>query len=133
MEKEANVKFYTLNKTSPIYPEIKGIILKTEAIGDLLYKGFKKLKNIKCAFIYGSVAKERERPGSDIDICIIGKVDLGELAKITAQLEEKLKREISIVTFSPEEWKKHIREKKAFVIDILKNKKIVLIGEINDF
>lgn len=29
LQKEANVKFYVLNKTSPIYPEIKSIILKT--------------------------------------------------------------------------------------------------------
>ena len=29
LEKEANVKFYKLNKNSPIYSEMKSIILKT--------------------------------------------------------------------------------------------------------
>ena len=78
---------------------------------------------------YGSVAKDKERTGSDIDICVIGKVNLNALSRIVARLEEKLKREISTVTFSPGEWRKAIDEKKAFVVDILKNKKINLIGK----
>ncbi|MFH1338325.1 MAG: nucleotidyltransferase domain-containing protein [Candidatus Omnitrophota bacterium] len=128
-EKQANIKFYYLNKQCPIYPEIKSIILKTEAIGDALRKGLKKLRNVQCAFIYGSVAKDKERTGSDIDICVIGKVNLNALSRITARLEEKLKREISTVTFGSGEWRKAIDEKKAFAVDILKNKKIILIGK----
>ncbi len=131
-QREANIKFYLLNKKSPIYPEIKNIILKTEAIGEALRQGLKNLKNIKCVFIYGSVAKDKERLGSDIDICIIGKINLTALSRVTAQLEEKLKREISVVTFSPKEWEKALDEKKAFAADILKNKKIILIGELNE-
>lgn len=127
-QKEANIKFYSLNKQSPIYPEIKSIILKTEAVGEILRNGLKNLKDIKCAFIYGSVAKDEERSGSDIDLCIIGKVDLDALSSLTSQLEEKLKREIATVTFSPQEWKKAKDEKRAFIRDILKNKKITLIG-----
>lgn len=132
-QREANIKFYFLNKESPIYPEIKSIILKTEAIGDVLRRGLKKLKDIKCAFIYGSVANDKERAGSDIDICIIGKVDLNALSSLTSQLEEKLKREISTITFSPQEWKKALREKKAFVRNIIKNKKIILMGRLDEF
>lgn len=129
-QKEANIKFYSLNKESPIYHEIKSIILKIEAIGEVLRGGFRNLKEIKCAFIYGSVAKDKEKTSSDIDICLIGEVDIDALSKITAQLEEKLKREISTVTFTPEEWKRAKGEKKAFVVDILKSKKIILIGKL---
>lgn len=131
-KKEANIKFYSLNKENPIYSEIKSIILKTEAVGEVLRQGLKNLKEIKCAFIYGSVAKDRERRGSDIDICIIGKVNLNALSALTAQLEEKLKREVSCVTFSPGEWETAKKEKKAFVKDILKSKKILLIGKPNE-
>ncbi len=130
-KKEANIKFYTLNKESPIYAEIRGIILKTEAIGGFLRKGLSDLKDIKCAFIYGSTAKDKERKGSDIDICIIGKVDFTRLSNITARLEERLKREVSTVTFTAEEFKKAIKEKKAFAVDILKNKKLILFGNLN--
>jgi predicted nucleotidyltransferase len=130
-QREANIKFYTLNKQSPIYSEMKGIILKTEAVGELLRDGLKKLENIKCAFIYGSVAKDKERSSSDIDICIVGNVDLNTLSSITAHLEEKLKREISVVTFSPQEWREAAQEKKALVRDILKNKKIILMGKLD--
>jgi predicted nucleotidyltransferase len=130
--REANIKFYSLNKESPIYSEIKSIILKTEAIGDVLRQGLKNIRDIKCAFIYGSVAKDKERAGSDIDICIIGKVDLNALSSLTSQLEERLKREISTVTFSTQEWKKAKKEKRAFIRDILRNRKITLIGKLDE-
>lgn len=132
LEREANIKFYSLNKASPIYSEIKSIILKTEAVGIALRTDLKGLRNIKCAFIYGSVAKDRERTGSDIDICIIGEVDLTALNRLTTRLEDKLKREISVVTFSPKEWEKAISARKAFAIDILKNKKLILIGNLDE-
>jgi predicted nucleotidyltransferase len=131
-ERQANIKLYSLNKQSPIYPEIKSIILKTEAIGEGIRKVLKNLKDIQCAFIYGSVAKNRESTSSDIDICIVGEVDLDVLSRLTTQLEERLKREISTVTFSPEDWKQAIREKRGFVMDILKNKKIVLMGRLDE-
>jgi predicted nucleotidyltransferase len=127
-EREANIKFYAVNESSPIYPEIKSIILKTEAVGASLKEAFKDLKKVKCAFIYGSVAKGKERSGSDIDICVIGETGMDALSRTTAKLEEKLKREISVVTFSPREWKAAIRGKKAFAMDILKGKKIILFG-----
>lgn len=128
-QKEANIKFYFLNKQSPIYPEIKGIILKTEAVGEVIRKVLKNLKDIQCAFIYGSVAKDKERAGSDIDICIIGKVNLNALSSLTSLIEERLKREISFVTFSPKEWKNAIAQHRVFVMNILKNRKINLIGK----
>lgn len=132
VEKEANINFFTLNKQSPIYSEIKGIILKTEAVGDALRKALKGLGNLECAFIYGSVAKDIERRGSDIDVCLIGEINLNELNRITSQLEAKLKREVSCVTFSPEEWFESIQKKKSFVMNILNNKKIMLFGSIDE-
>jgi len=132
-KREANIKFYSLNEASPIAPEMKSIILKTEAVGSVLRGGLKGLGSVKCAFIYGSAAKGKERQGSDIDICIIGEVDLSELSRVTAKLEEKLKREVSVVTFGPEEWQKAISAKKAFAMDILKNKKIILMGKLDEF
>src|SRR4030042_5562639 len=39
--REANIKFYSLNKSNPVYPEIKNIILKTEAVGDILRDSLK--------------------------------------------------------------------------------------------
>jgi len=131
-QKEANIKFYSLNKESPIYTEIKNIILKTDAIGETLRKGLKGLKNIKCAFIYGSVSRDKERNGSDIDIAIIGDVDTALLSKTVRRLEERLKREVSVVTFSSKEWKKALNSKKAFVTNILKNKKLILMGSLDE-
>lgn len=131
-QKEANIKFYSLNKESPIYEEIKGIVLKTDAVGETLRAGLRDIKDIKCAFIYGSVARDKERKGSDIDIVIIGNVDAARLSRAVSKLEEDLKREVSVITFSVKEWKAALNSKKAFVMDVLKNKKLILIGSLDE-
>jgi hypothetical protein len=59
-------------------------------------------------------------------------VDTALLSKAVRKLEERLKREVSVVTFSVKEWKKSVSGKKAFVMDILKNKKIALIGSLDE-
>lgn len=133
VQKQANIKFYLLNKKNPIYPEIKSIILKTEAVGEVLKEELKNIENIKCAFIYGSVAKNKERKSSDIDLCIVGEVNMNQLSDATAALEEKIGREVNVVTFSEEEWEKAVLDKKAFVLDLIKNKKVMLIGEMNEY
>jgi len=59
-----------------LFPELKRIILKTEAVGDKLREALSALDDIRAAFIYGSTARGTELASSDIDLMIIGDVDL---------------------------------------------------------
>lgn len=51
-------KHYQANRNSPIFQELRGIILKTFGLADVLRLALAEYdNNIRCAFIYGSVAK----------------------------------------------------------------------------
>jgi len=90
------------------------------------------MKGIEVAFIYGSFAKHEEGAKSDIDLLVIGKPDDSGLLREVRKLEEVLKREINYSIFRKEEFKQRIKEEDSFIVDLLRNPKIFLIGGAND-
>jgi len=128
-EYKANARYFRVNKGYPLFKELKNIVFKTvgikSAIGDVL----KEDNNIKMAFIYGSYAKARENYLSDIDIVIIGTPNEDELVKSLDKLEEKLLRDINYKLYKLSEFKKDVRENEPFVLEVLRDKKIMIIGD----
>jgi predicted nucleotidyltransferase len=130
-QREANIKFYRVNKNFPLYPELKSIVFKTVGLADYLKEALSKIGHIESAFIYGSVAKNVEDVRSDIDLTVIGDVDMDELHDAVDKAEEAISREISFTVFDPKEWQERIKKKESFVMDVLRNPKIFLIGDEN--
>ena len=127
-EYRANSRYFTVNKNNPIYKELKSIIFKTIGISGSIKQELEELKNLELAFIYGSFAKNKENYLSDIDIVIIGGLDEEILINKLDSLEKKLQREINYKIYSYKNLNKEISEKEPFIINILKDKKIMLIG-----
>jgi len=128
-ENKGNLTYYYLNKSFPLFKELKSIILKTSGAPKMLREALEKLGGINQAFIYGSFAKGEEREGNDIDLLIIGKVDKDKLIGEIGKLERKLQREINYAVYGKENFKKKKEEGNPFILDILKGKKIFLIGD----
>ena len=127
-QKEGNIRFFWVNKDFILYPEIKSIIFKTVGVGDELSRTFIKNQDVRSAFIYGSVAKNMEDAQSDIDVMVIGDVSVDAVHKAIMRAETRLGREINYSVFSPSDWKKQLKAKKAFVSNVARDKKIWLIG-----
>lgn len=127
--REANIKFYWVNKNFPLYPELKSIVFKTVGLADHLREAFSRIGHIESAFIYGSVAKNLEDMRSDVDLMIIGDVDMDELHNAVTKAEEAINREVNFSVFGPKEWQERIKKKESFVKDVLRNQKIFLIGD----
>lgn len=126
------MKYYSVERDFPLYPELKRIILKTAGLGDLLRQRLQNLGPIEQAFIYGSVAAGEEDAASDIDLMLVGKVDLLALAPVIAGVEERLGRPINYVVYSPEEFKERKDQGDPFLEDVLKGPIVVLIGRENE-
>jgi len=128
-EKKGNLLYYRLNKDFPLFEELTNIVRKTIGIEGLLKDAINDIKGIEAAFIYGSFAKGKEITASDVDLCVIGRINEGQLiAKINA-IEKSIKREINYTLFTPEEFKKKKKNKDAFILDLIDNKKIMLKGK----
>jgi predicted nucleotidyltransferase len=130
-ERKANARYFKTNKDYPLYEEMKNIVFKTVGITGSIKEVLKKAGVIDFAFIYGSYAKEKENHLSDIDLVIVGKCNEDTLIKELDRLEELLKREINYKLYSSNEFKKETLQKEPFLQNILKDKKIMLIGDEN--
>jgi len=129
----ANIKYYQANADSPIFHELKNIILKTNGVAGILKSILSVYQGIELAFIYGSIAKGQENTNSDVDLLIVGKFDQDKLNDQIAQVEENLLREINYISYEPQEFQEKIHKKNGFIKDILTGEKIILIGNMDEF
>lgn len=131
-EYKANARYFKVNRSHPLFKELKNIVFKTVGIKGSIGDVLKEAGDIKMAFIYGSYAKATENYLSDIDIIIIGTPNEDELVKRLDRLEEKLQRDINYKLYTLNEFKKDVRESEPFVSEVLKDKKIMIMGDENE-
>lgn len=131
-EKRGVQKYYFADKNSPIFGEMKGLIFKTTGAQGSIKAALSRLKGLQTAFIYGSYAKGAEKEDSNINLMVIGQVNITELNDVVMGLEEKLKREIDYLVFDEQEYRKRKEAKDPFIRDIVKGKKIFLTGKEDD-
>ncbi len=128
-EESANLKHYRLNPAFPIYEELKRIVLKTTGLGEVLRQELGRLGTIEQAFIYGSVAAGNEDSLSDVDLMLIGQIDLVALSEVVARVENQLARAINYLVLSPAELARRLSEDDPFITNVMSGPKIMLIGE----
>lgn len=131
-EREANLRYFKLNKEYPLYEELKQIISKTLGIELKLKELSNELEKIKYAFIFGSIAANKENGYSDIDLMLIGNVDQEFLTEKISKLEKELGRIINYHIYHKAEIAKKLKEKNDFIVKILKEEKIILKGNIDE-
>jgi predicted nucleotidyltransferase len=89
-------KHYQANRASPVFQELRALVLKTSGLGDVLREAMAPLSSrIRAAFVYGSIAKGEDTATSDIDLMVIGEgmsyADLfGALEEASARLGRKV-------------------------------------------
>jgi predicted transcriptional regulator len=127
-----NLKYYSVVKEFPIYPELKKIIFTTIGFGDYLTERFKDSKQIELAFIYGSVAKDEETAKSDVDLFIVGAIDADELHELVSRIEKDMGRVINYTIMSKAEFNNRLKNSNPFIKRVMKDKKLILKGN-HDF
>jgi predicted nucleotidyltransferase len=94
--------------TSPIYDELRSILLKTIGPKAVLEKQLAGLPGIDRAVIYGSWASRyRGAAGplpQDVDLLVIGTPDVDEIRAEADTATRKLGRDVNVTVLSPAEW-----------------------------
>jgi predicted nucleotidyltransferase len=134
VRKQGNQKHFQANRDAPIFDELRGIVLKTFGVVDVLRSALQDLlPTIEMAFIYGSVAKGSERAGSDIDLMVIGAVPSnGALLEALSPASAQLGRAINPTLYTPDEFAQRISDGKSFIMRVLEQPKIFVKGSEDD-
>ncbi len=129
--RRGNLKYFRVSRDCPFFGELKGLVLKVAGVYGQIKNAVDAVSGIKWAFIYGSFAKGEERPESDVDLLIIGKVALNTLDTALRDLETKLGREINYVLYDVREFRAKKKEKDGFLMDVLGADKLMLVGDLD--
>ena len=130
--KDGNRTYYRANKDHPLFLDIQRLVLKTVGLVDILQNKLTKSQEITIAFVFGSIARQEEMAGSDIDLVVIGHLGLREITGLLSGLTEKVGREINPHVFSVKEFKKRIARKEHFITQVLDEPKIFIFGNENE-
>ena len=127
--KQGNLKYYGLNRDFLLCEEFKSIFQKTKGPIPVLRDILSKEKEIEAAFIFGSFAAGTEGGGSDIDLMVIGRIQVERLLVLLREPEKSFQREINASVFEPSEVKKRLKKKELFITEVMKGPKIFLVGD----
>ena len=127
-------KHYQANATSPLFWELRNIVLKTVGLAEPLRDALKPLSSgIRAAFVYGSVAKATDQSASDIDLMIISdSLTYGEVFGALERVTRAVGRKVNPTVFTAGEFSKRARTENAFVTRVLEQPKLWVIGSEDD-
>ena len=130
--KVGNQKHFQANTQSPVYTELRGLVLKTVGLADVLRNALTPLLNrIDTAFVYGSMANQQDTAQSDVDVMLISpNLSYADVFGALESASQQLKRNINPTLYTPDEFAQRLDQDQAFITRVMQQPKIWLIGQL---
>ena len=130
VSKQGNQKHYQANAGAPVFAELRGLVLKTIGLADVLRAALAPLAaQIDAAFIYGTVARQQDTAQSDVDVMIVSTaLGYGEVFGALEGATVSLGRKVNPTLYTIADWTKRMEQDSAFVTRVWQQPKIWLIG-----
>ncbi|MDR3369480.1 transcriptional regulator [Rhodoferax sp.] len=130
ISKQGNQKHYQANANTPVFTELRALVLKTMGLADVLRNALSPLATqINFAFVYGSIARQQDTAQSDVDVMIVSaSLGYGEVFGALEEAAVSLARKVNPTLYTPSEWAKRLAQDSAFVTRVVEQPKIWLIG-----
>lgn len=125
--------YYSVDTRSPYYPELLSLIAKELSLGFEIIKSTKKLGDVKYAVLSRGFSRGRKFGVFDVDLFLVGGVELKVLDDIVKRYQDKLGREINYSVMSEEDFEFRKRKNDQFVMKILSQSRTMLIGDEEEF
>jgi predicted nucleotidyltransferase len=125
-----NQKHYQANAAAPVFEELRGLVLKTSGLADVLRAALAPLATeVRAAFVFGSIAKNEDTARSDIDLMVVSdSLAHADLYETLADAAVRLGRRVNPTVYRPDEFSRRLQEQNSFLITVLAEPKIWLYG-----
>lgn len=126
-----NQKHYQANASAPVFEELRGLVLKTCGLADILRAALAPLAGqIITAFVYGSIAKGEDTAKSDVDLMVLSNtLSYADLYAVLEGATNQLGRTANPTLYKPQELEKRVNEGNAFIQRVLSQPKLWLMGD----
>jgi len=133
-EHHGNQVLYQANQECPIYLELAAIFRKTIGLAALMRDALAdKAAKIDLAFVFGSMATGRQNQSSDVDVMIIGDIQLVDVVKALSPVQQTLGREINPVIMTTHKFVAQMNKNDRFVVRLLNEARVFIIGNEDEF
>ncbi|NCN87765.1 MAG: hypothetical protein GW941_02625 [Candidatus Pacebacteria bacterium] len=109
------------------------MVAKTTGLGKKIRRLRRKLGEVDYVMFSGKFVKKIKPNRDEVDMLVIGNIVLPELAALVKDEEAKLGREINYAVFDSQEFEFRKTRRDPFIMDILMNSRVMIIGSGEDF
>lgn len=103
--KVGNQRRFSANPQFVLYPELRKMVLKTVGLTEPLAQALAPIADrLLEAFVFGSVAAGRDTSESDIDLAVVGDVNLFDVSPLLDAVQSELGRAVHVNVYSEKEW-----------------------------
>ena len=127
-------KHYQANPESPVFEDLRGLVLKTVAVDHPIRQGLEPLADrISLALIYGSAARGSDTASSDIDLLLVSdRLTLEDVYSALIPVESQLNRSIHPTLYTSQEYADRGATGSSFLANVLGGDRLVLIGGVDE-
>lgn len=131
VRKQGNQKHFQANAASPVFAELRSLVLKTMGLADVLRAALAPLApQIERAFVFGSIAKQEDTAQSDVDLLVVSDtLGYGDLFGALESASQTLGRTINPALYASTDFNARLQGDNAFINRVMQQPKIWLIGQ----
>jgi predicted nucleotidyltransferase len=121
---------YRAATSSPVYEPLRELLALTVGVDIQIRELLSAFPGVEAAAIHGSWAAGTTRPTSDVDVLVLGDVDLEQLRRALRGVGARVGRRIDVTAFTPAEFKRRSEVGDAFLAKALSGPHVALVGDL---
>lgn len=131
-QRKGNKLFYRVNPACPFLNELKSMFYKdTDEISKILTVR-SSIENIEVMLLTHHFLRAKHTSDMDVDILFLGNIDTNKLTTVMKKIEAETGRELRFAVLTMSDYQFRRKNRDPFLLKIMENDKIVLIGSETD-
>lgn len=128
-EKKGNKLYYYLHSEFLFYPELYKMMIKAFGLGGELREKNSELGDLKHIFISYDFFVHDKNGQSNVDLLLVGKVNMAVLEDIVSRYQKSMEKEINYSILSQIEFEEMLKNRNPFIRKFFEQDVITLVGE----
>jgi len=131
--RSSNRIYYTVNTACIYYPELLSLIGKEIGLGAMFLEYLKELGTVRFAVLSKAFLRGRPSTVLDVDLFVVGAVNVDVLKDLIIRAERQLGREINYTVMEEADFIHRKRRNDQFVMRFLSQSRTMLVGDEEEF
>ena len=129
----SNKIFYSVNTDHPLYSELLSLLAKEKGLGADIIKNKDSLGDLEFAMLSLAFLKGRESTPLDVDLFLVGDINVDAVSKIVKAYEKKVGKEVNYSAMTSQDFLFRKRKNDSFIFKVLSQSRSMLVGDEEKF